>query len=629
MKTRSGIRGPRSYCTGTVQDRSGSASVSIYAPRPVSTVLWSAPAVEIFAYEPGTGLDVTPSRTTAFAGVDLDLWLHSIVTQLDALLTAEFAAELAAFDRAAGRDRSEGLRVQRERIATALAAVLTPVREPASGAAEIGSVVRQVLRARLADRFGDLYETQAVLATGPETLALLAGPETVHGPDGAVVASSEYRFGSIAVGVPLVLRRFPDPPVATTQSAASDAAGAADPVDAAKRWRFRCAYARPFHDPRDVVAGRVEFGVRSADEAASAAGPARAAAPDDAGRIAFAGLAQFVVVFPQVVVDLRRLLREVGAAAEPDAATIRNASAAVDALLGLLQRIDLPGAAAVAAPANVPAGDSCVEFVVAERASDDGRYVVTLALASAGDLPLDAFTVYAGDPSLYVPQALPEDGSQRAFVYLRAGSEPAEFLSAADGQRIAERAVEITGLDAFARPNARAAFSVRRNVDLPDAFVYRTPAVAFAAACAPSLDVETPLVLDASPQPIQAHLAGLFAELFAGAAMETLVVSARISYAYDLANQSGLPPIVVPVALLPPSTVAVRGAGSNAVLASWQETVVSWFASMVPQGGGTLRFDLTLSADDAPEAAPLLHLGDVQIPLAAIEPRLVVAETSG
>ena len=97
-----------------MQDASRSPFAAIFAPRPISTALWSAPAVEVFEYATGTGLAKVPSRSIAFAGIDADVWVRSVAASLDALLAADdVEAGLAALDRLAGTTRRTDVLTQR------------------------------------------------------------------------------------------------------------------------------------------------------------------------------------------------------------------------------------------------------------------------------------------------------------------------------------------------------------------------------------------------------------------------------------------------------------------------------------------------------------------------------------
>src|ERR1039458_463215 len=77
-----------------------------FAPRPISNQLVSRAGTQIISYETGKVISPTGAFTErSFAGIDLDQWMQSTLTQIDAILTPRyFAPALILRHKSTGRD---------------------------------------------------------------------------------------------------------------------------------------------------------------------------------------------------------------------------------------------------------------------------------------------------------------------------------------------------------------------------------------------------------------------------------------------------------------------------------------------------------------------------------------------
>ena len=85
------------YRTAALNYAIGGGTPSFFAPRPLSTALWSSPApVPIRAYTRGQPLG--PGQPTSFTGVDLDGWAQAYLAQLDLVLSSDYAVAAYTLD---------------------------------------------------------------------------------------------------------------------------------------------------------------------------------------------------------------------------------------------------------------------------------------------------------------------------------------------------------------------------------------------------------------------------------------------------------------------------------------------------------------------------------------------------
>jgi LysM repeat protein len=445
--------------------------------------------------------------------------------------------------------------------------------------------------------------------------------------------------------VPMVLRAFPASPGMTAQ----EGTPTHDPDEAAlsdlKRWDYALTYSLPFHYPQDSVSGTVEFNLRKRSAL-------RAGFPD-----AFAQLAEFVTVFPQVSRDLQTLLADIDATVEPakDQQKIDDAAVALQSFIRLVD--DLVRAAGGAHESAGPglrfapqprarAGDPLLTyaFIVEERSARVGDTERALVVSLSGAVPEGmGAPVVEVDPARYAAEPwTPTDGAAGEtdrfhYVYRRkAGPGPdGAYLTAADGQAIAERTVRLPALDILERQDAWSTVWVERNRELvpgrpsADAFVYTTPEVRFANPLYPTNDAAAEVDVSKVPtgkpemRPLQAHLDALFAALLPHDTQPQIAVQVEATYAYTL--NDAFEPIVLPVLMQAPLRGKVTGTGAGApdgMTSAWADAIGAWFSAYLPAGGGTLWLDLTLMSTLTDEPMPLLRLRRLKLPIGQVAPPL-------
>ena len=100
-----------------------------FAPRPISNQLVSRAGTQIISYE--TGKVISPSGAftlRSFAGVDLDQWMQSTLTEIDALLTPRYVAPaLILRQKSSGPDALQLLLDAKRALAGALKQAMVPV----------------------------------------------------------------------------------------------------------------------------------------------------------------------------------------------------------------------------------------------------------------------------------------------------------------------------------------------------------------------------------------------------------------------------------------------------------------------------------------------------------------------
>ncbi|MCP3140384.1 Ig-like domain-containing protein [Pyxidicoccus xibeiensis] len=523
---------------------------------------------------------------------------------------------------------------------------------------------------------------------------LLSAPDTVRGAGGEVVpavelslqydgARIEHQIGSVAgiegyqastwlgfvlpeedgplkaglgrFEVPMVLRAFPASPSMATQSGQ-----ATYPLDTAElarltRWDYAFTYALPFHYPQDRVYGTVEFNLRQT--------PALLAALEDA----FAQLAEFVAVFPAVNEDLVTLLGSIDATTDPvvDKEKVDRAAVAVVSFLRLVE--DLVRAAG-GDPRQLLSGDGPVgpglvvdkrprslqgsaqltySFYVQEGSVDYedtvGALVVSLVGERPGGMGIPEVLVAPDDYECvrYQPSEGPCAGTDRlCFVYRRKqGAGPdGSYLTAKEGQTIADRQVVLPELDLLERQDAWATVYLDRNRELvegrPSAepFVYTTPEVRFSSPLYPTNDAlavvnVAELGSGNPPKPITRtlpeQLQTLFDALLANNTQARLTFQVEVTYAYPL--NPGLSDVTLPVLMQAPLTVELKGSGPGlleTMVSDWSAAIELWFSTYVPKGGGTLWLDLTVMSDLTEQPMPLLRLRRLCLPVSAVQPPL-------
>jgi LysM repeat protein len=455
--------------------------------------------------------------------------------------------------------------------------------------------------------------------------------------------------------VPLILRSFPASPTMTVQSqcvlpASSLAGGSALTNQAASasdcndivvsdltKWNYCFTYSLPFHYPQDRIYGEVEFNIAQNFRA-------EASFTD-----AFAQLAEFVTVFPEVNKDLEGILATIDATIDPkkpdDKKKIDDAAIALKSFVKLVR--DVTDAAGTSGLVMRPAEklfsgtvSLTFSFTLQECSVNVGttQAALLVALVVTGTLPEGiGKPVVLIDPDNYDyvryegQDCDGQDCNQEdrfCFVYKKRGTN--DYLTAASGQMIGPREIVLPEMDIFQRQDSWPTIYLKRNEalvpgkQLADEFVYQTPDVKFANPFHPTIDSDVKLSIPCigSPTPVtrslQQQLETLFNALLKNNSEPTLTFQVEVNYLYSL-SPGLIDPISVPVLMQPPLQVQIAVAGSDTLeqmIVAWANAINLWFSTYTPKKeGGTYLFDIVAMSNLTSEPMPLLRLRNVILPI--------------
>ena len=131
---------------------------SFYAPAPLSTALWSSAApIPIRGYTRGQPLG--PAQPTSFTGVDLDGWARAFLTDLDLVLSSDYAVAAYTLDPA----RYHSLVQAKHDLAGALRDSVTSVLDPAQAPAGDLDGAREALYQRVLVTLSTAYQVETIV----------------------------------------------------------------------------------------------------------------------------------------------------------------------------------------------------------------------------------------------------------------------------------------------------------------------------------------------------------------------------------------------------------------------------------------------------------------------------------
>lgn len=657
------------------------------SPTPTRTLDFGGVDLDLWGQQLFAAVDgvLSPQFTAAIQLVDAheqSEHLQLLLGQKSALAGIASQWMLPVFDSDSGADASvvrEAFRQQMlvrlsnaysTRAAIQFATTMDGVNMPAPAIAPrlFGNV--DIVESSVPDGLLSLTSTKLSLESGSQALAsLLSGPEVIRGAQGEVVpnvaltlgyanAAIEHQVAPIpgiegylastwlnfvrpvvdldaelgSFAVPLILRSFPTNPSATTQSGAA-AKPDSDVLGDMLLWDYGFEYSLPFHFPQDRVECAVEFNLHEQ--------VTTLAALEDA----FAQLAQFIEVFPEVARDLDGILAGIDATTT-DPKLFRDASVAVASLTTMLGWIITPptGAAALSvrqpAPTLTGAAELGYEFAIAEGEVSIAEVdALLITIINAGPLPpgLAVAQVFVAPDEYELQRYVPTDGRPGDAFYWYKSRTTGLPLSAAEGQAIASRLVRLDGLNLMQRQDARATMAILRNQGLVSGqttapeFVYRSPNVSYPNPLLPSFQRSTQVdiaALGPNGRPVsrtlQQQLALLFSVLLANNVEPTLTFQVAVEYGYRI--NAGLAPVPVPMFLQPPTSVTLDpGSGlPDTMIATWTSAIKDWFATTAPrpvdpgQAPGELGFELTIMSNFTRRPMPLLRLTRLTLSLGDI-----------
>ncbi|HTW83303.1 MAG TPA: LysM domain-containing protein [Candidatus Sulfotelmatobacter sp.] len=439
--------------------------------------------------------------------------------------------------------------------------------------------------------------------------------------------------------VPIVLRQFPATPTLIVQAALPPTAtlppdgGLCNPLRDVKTWTYGFTYSQAVHQQQDTVYGTILFNVKVNGLTALFAPP----------RTLFEDLAEFVNVYPNVLVDLNSRLATLTFATD-DATQIADASVAVSSATALIARLAETAAAAplVRGALRGPAMPSIppFEFVITEgEVSDTNPALMVTITATTWPAAGVGAPFVDIEPDKYERQPAPSAGPpppDNVFRYVYKIRGTSDYLSAGDGARISERLFRLPNLDVLQRQDAETSLYLTRNEELVDGhpsadpFVYTTPTVRFPDPLLPTLtnelaiDVSTILgttTCDPVNRTLTEHLTALYAALFVNAGVPDSTIQFVAQYEHSL--NAAMLPVSVPVCMMPPVQVAVADGGAGKpladVVAQQAAAMQAWFDAHQPSvTRASYRFDLTLMSDLTQQPMPILNLTGLYLPVSTI-----------
>jgi hypothetical protein len=135
--------------------------------------------------------------------------------------------------------------------------------------------------------------------------------------------------------------------------------------------------------------------------------------------------------------------------------------------------------------------------------------------------------------------------------------------------------------------------------------------VAFPASIAPSVEVVSPVTIDAATDSVSANLAAFFATLTSGS---TWPIEIRCFYSYTLNGLS----IAVPVVLVPRQDVTIDDA---TLFEQIEASIQQWLhAAQPPTSDARLSLAITIWSTIPGVDAPLLQIADASLAMTAVAP---------
>lgn len=465
--------------------------------------------------------------------------------------------------------------------------------------------------------------------------------------------------------IPIPLRAYPTPPSLQSQSAVP-----ADPqrdpnatLTKAKEWTYRFVFARP-HAAQDRIDANVRFNVPLD---AGFQGRLTAEQPD-----LFVMLARINLVLAAIEQIFATDLMKVGLDTDPADPLFKRAQQALGAFARLVAGEPgdgygladawrgwvTSGSPLEAAPATTLPFAVAEDFINYEVKSGTTLKLLRVKIAypkrllpgmdSPPSVTFDGYAAHWVDPQDQ-PVLSAADGSRRedlrlnlrqgladeelvyeAFIYekVNPGPDDPPYLTWDQSRTMADRRVDLAGLDVIQYQNAWANLQIIRNLNLVgeqnptrSPFVYRTPAVQFRNKLTPLLDngseIEIARVPSGAPEErkLADHLTALFTAFFKGSPSQEQLINLEVRYGYTLSEQSQGLAIELPVLLVPPTEFQIPPDWTEGQVpaARFVEAlagrIVGWYGMTRPATlHGHFRFDLSAFSSLTNNTQPLVRV---------------------
>jgi len=444
-------------------------------------------------------------------------------------------------------------------------------------------------------------------------------------------ASLESQLGGFSV--PMFLRSFPANPALVNQNSVIPNIASKD-ISKLMIWNYIFDYEQNFHYPQDTLHFTVNFNV----------GDAKArmlkALPD-----AFNQLAEFVVVYPSIQVDLKAVVTRIDAkafnATGPDAEKLfQQANTALQSFTQVVQRI-VDAAKTGGLRGALPPGDYVsngiepYSFEIQEGPKSlDGKQVQVVSIKGKPPVGVGKPQVLI-EPDVYTmtPWTNTEDpcGGDICYYYVDKKGVP---LLSETAQNISSRQVVLPDLNILQRQDAMTTVFLKRNEDLipgrkinPD-FVYTTGKLGFSNAYLPGIVsdqfVEIANLPDNTGMPVSrtlfAQLKTLMSVLLKDNKEPSLRFQMTCSYDYKINPTVNLITMSIPVLMQTMVNILLKDE-LDPMLQSWADSINQWFDMNKPNpNSGAYKFDLVIFSNLTKQPFPLIRLTDLTLSLKYILP---------
>ncbi|WJV68871.1 hypothetical protein PCO86_11085 [Pectobacteriaceae bacterium CE70] len=440
--------------------------------------------------------------------------------------------------------------------------------------------------------------------------------------------------------VPLILRDFPVTPRMTTQNGTATNVQATE-LNQLTQWTYRYTYSVDFHFEQDRIYNVVTYNIQDSEAM-------RMAGYMDA----FQGLAQFIASQKSVTQLVGQTVPQIDAQTT-DQSKINDASLALGAYLKMVT--DIANQASNAGSLRVASGPDeslgligeSYRFYITEETetvqvdtTEQAVWVVTLT-STDGTPP----TGLLGYPSVqiedcravFIPELSDPLTGRYAYYYIDSNEQP---LTGKVAQSLAERTVELPGMQILERQDAISTVHLTRNEDIDgkinEPFVFTTPDVSFGNPLHPTIRSNQPVniatlgVPDGKPESrsLDQHLTALFNALFESSFSGDSTIQVNMTYAYTLSSALSAMSVPLPLAVMPPLSVSINEKDSNGItlgemVATLNDAITTWGQIYNPSDlGAQLVFEVTIMSNLTVNPMPLLGLSNLVLPVQYIVPAL-------
>lgn len=466
--------------------------------------------------------------------------------------------------------------------------------------------------------------------------------------------SSPLKKDMGAVEIPIILRAYPTPPSLNSQDyLAKDAdTGSETTVKEASLWDYTYQYATD-HAAQDKINNQIRFNIMGTDFASSAMVNTLDL---------FEELAQFTNVYPAIQQDFIESLSKLNGKTDASDEEYRVALGAVKSFSEICNRVAEAWSAWRAKNMNTSAKmvsetSSDYIFTISEESASltDNELRVTIELpkgltvenyvrASSSRLPAllndrDIFNlpVVEIDSDLYKAILIPDTTT----YHYESLENPGEYLDFDSAQNIPNRRLLIKELSVFNYQNAWSSVAITRNgnlmsddsIETNPEFIYKTPLIKFANKLIPLLvnsqDINIAKIPDnvVKGRSLSEHLIAFLQNLLEDSLLDVQAIKIEVTYSYKLADKRALSSIVLPVLLLPVTTIPLPGAyepeGGSCPLAYTEDSafvcklavgIDQWFDRNKPNiHQAKFCFDVALFSELNETQLPLIRLRKVYL----------------